>query len=187
MIASLAALVLASLPYNYGRPCSLHRLDACKTTNYLVWDTGFRQAMKRFFGPVRGDYIRSGLVYQQAIDALNGAPDDAARLSDSGWLFSACLSHDCSQRGAVVITAAGRIVAVGLLNSHCGPRPVGPDRFGCDQDLTLDLFAKESDRANVSYMRTLATWGEADEIAARWPTGTPKPSYKGLIFHALKR
>src|SRR6185437_14346135 len=82
-------------------------------------EPAFQKAMKKEFGHTRGNYIDGGgSVEGQFSQVLwPGYPNQT--LADGNVLVSGCRPHDCWEKGAVVVTPAGAIVAAGLINFPC--------------------------------------------------------------------
>jgi hypothetical protein len=158
----LLALLLAA-----AAPCSMAQPVACRTTNELMWAPGTETALKGFFGTARGDYLMpNALVWKQAREALGGPPEAPLRLKDGNLLFSACRAHSCPEKGAMVVTPQGRIVAAALLHYHCTPA-------GCADNARLALFYRQPAEADGLAMRALIGWarevnkGETPPLAKR--------------------
>ena len=158
----LALLLAAAVP-----PCSMAQPAQCRTTNELMWVPGTEAALKGFFGTARGNYLMPGaLVWKQAREALGGPPEAPLRLTDGSLLFAACRAHSCPEKGAMVVTPAGKIRAAALLHYRCTPA-------GCADDARLTLFYRQSAEADGPAMRALIGWarsvnkGETPPLAKR--------------------
>jgi hypothetical protein len=158
----LLALLLAA-----ATPCSMAQPAACATTNELMWAPGTEAALKGFFGTARGDYLMPNApLWKQAREALGGPPEAPLRLKDGNLLFSACRAHSCPEKGAMVVTPTGRIVAAALLHYHCTPA-------GCADNARLALFYRQPAEADGLAMRALIGWarglntGETPPLAKR--------------------
>jgi hypothetical protein len=80
--------------------CGLSNLAACRTTNALIWDTGFRQALAQFLGERQAAYLwEGGSVLGQARAVLGGPPDAPTLVGDL-YRFTACRLHSCTEKGA---------------------------------------------------------------------------------------
>lgn len=143
----LLALLLAA-----ATPCSMAAPAACATTNQLMWAPGTEAALKGFFGTARGDYLMpNALLWKQAREALGGPPEAPLRLKDGSLLFSACRAHSCPEKGAMVVTPAGKIRAAALLHYRCTPA-------GCADTARLALFYRQPAEADGLAMRALIGW-----------------------------
>ena len=146
----LALLLAAATP-----ACSMAQPAACRTTNELMWAPGTEAALKSFFGKARGDYLMpDALVWKQAREALGGPPDSPLRLKDGSLLFAACRAHSCPEKGAMVVTPAGKVRAVALLHYFCTPA-------GCADNARLALFYRQPAEADGLAMRALIGWGRS--------------------------
>jgi hypothetical protein len=58
------------------------------------------------------------------LNLLHGPPDQPKRLGNGNYLFTGCMAHSCPNKGAVILTRAGRIVALGMLDYDDGQRGV---------------------------------------------------------------
>lgn len=127
MLSIFLAAIMASGPQASAGRCGPTSLPACTTTNDLIWNDEFKRKLKRFLGARKASYLyRNGSLYEQAKEVLNGPPDEPTRLSDKSWIFTACRSHSCPEKGAVVLSSKGDIIAVGILHFSCGA-PTGPE------------------------------------------------------------
>ena len=115
MIAFAASLGSSPDPLQ-GR-CSLAALQRCRNTSELVLDSNFRNELRRFTRGSRAwrDTYRHTL-YAEALNLLHGPPDEPKRLSNGNYLFTACMAHSCPNKGAVILTPSGRIVALGMID-----------------------------------------------------------------------
>jgi len=162
-IAGVAAVSLASAAHAATPPahCSLGQLAACANTNQLVWDPAFKAALKVFFGKSRGSYLAEDmLLLDQAIDVLGGPPDAPKRLANGAWLFTACRAHDCPEKGGVVLSPTGKVLAMAMLTHHCHKAPFG--QSPCERGETLDVFIDHlAGSANDPNVAALTAWGTA--------------------------
>jgi hypothetical protein len=131
--------------------CSMSDLAACQDTNELVWSAGFKAAIASFLGNRRTEYLRhGGRLTQEAIDVLGGPPDDRIDLRDR-FLFTACRSHSCTEKGAAVLRRDGQIDAVAIVWYPCSR-----NKENCSDDATLSIFMR--DPADTSLIERLKTW-----------------------------
>jgi len=156
--------------------CGLSNLAACRTTNALIWDTGFRQALAQFLGERQAAYLwEGGSVLGQARAVLGGPPDAPTLVGDL-YRFTACRLHSCTEKGAVVLTSSGEIRAVAVLHSACAmaPRPAR-----CAERTRLAVYLHpDADRALV--VGDLSHWAE-DAVARQYtPAGLTPPRLEGV-------
>jgi hypothetical protein len=148
--------------------CGLRRLDLCRNTNQLVWDVGFQRAIKQFVGARRGAYLYESPVSDQVLEVLGGPPDDVQRIGGL-YQFTACRAHSCEEKGAAVLQANGRVVALGVLHTACGLPHHAND---CFAHFTLTLFVRTG-QEHGAVVDSLTDWakemiGESDQ-----PAGMP--------------
>src|SRR3954470_6830768 len=74
--------------------------------------------LHEYFAEFRGDYIRSGRVWEQTEETLIGRYPDM-QLPSGEYLISGCRPHSCTEKAAVVLSPSGNPIVVGLINSHC--------------------------------------------------------------------
>ena len=97
--------------------CSIDNLADCENTNRLIWDPAFREARHAFIGDRPAGWLyKDGTMLDQVSAVLGGPPDEPVNFSDGLVRFSACRGHSCDEKGAVVLTTEGEIVAVGVLH-----------------------------------------------------------------------
>ena len=123
MIASLIGLLayISSPPHLAPAPkCGLRNLPACSTTNELVWDRGFDQALRSFGGRARTNMLEAGKgpLSDELQAVLGGPAEEPQRLADGSYFFTACRAHECDNKGAVVLSPQGRIVAAAIITVH---------------------------------------------------------------------
>jgi hypothetical protein len=180
VVAILLALAVAATPA--PAPCGLHRLDACEDTNRLVWDAGFRRAVKRFLGPRRASYVdHRGLVAGQMIDVLGGPPDPPDMIGER-FRFTACRAHSCDEKGAAVLEPDGRLVALAILHSSCGePHPSND----CYAHVTLTLFVRNPKRER-EVIDNLSDWARSEVADAYTAQGLTPEQLDGVEIEAVK-
>lgn len=187
MIGLLAVLLLAATPAPAApNPCTLRALQACANTNQLVWDPQFEAALTRFLGDSRGDYLRpNALVADQLREALGGPPDDRKGLATGDWLFTACRAHSCPEKGAVVVTQTGRILAAGLLNFHCHAAPKGQAQ--CEKARRLDIFVRPGEADAGRLIQPLDGWARMATEQERVQFGEQNTApYAGPRVHVVR-
>ncbi|MEN5361916.1 hypothetical protein [Brevundimonas intermedia] len=156
--------------------CGLSSLSACRTTNNLVWDTGFGQALGRFLGERQAAYLwERGSVRDQA-RAVLGGPPDAPIIVENLYRFTACRLHSCPEKGAVFLTSSGEIMAVAILHSTCAtaPRPAH-----CAETMRLAVYL-DPDADRTLIVGDLSHW--AEDALARLHTfaGLAPPTLEGV-------
>lgn len=164
MIAAAFALMVSAfeLPASY-RECRLKQLTECKTTSYLVMNAGFQSAVKSFAGSVPTKFVRGVKtpLWEEIIEVLHGPPDPPIRFSDGSYLFTACQAHYCPNKGAVILSPRGEIVAAAMFTSE-GADPWNPD---LPSRLALDIFVSTSP-ARILRERPMDEWIAQSE--ANW-------------------
>jgi hypothetical protein len=123
MIVSLVGLLAFVSATSHLAPepkCGLRHLSACSTTNELVWDRGFDQALRSFGGRARTNMLEAGRgpLSDELRAVLGGPPEESQRLADGSYFFTACRAHECDNKGAVVLSPQGRIVAAAMITAH---------------------------------------------------------------------
>lgn len=187
MIGLFAVLLLAVTPALAApNPCTLRALQACANTNQLVDDPQFEAALTRFLGEVRGDYFQPNApLADQVREALHGPPDDRKGLATGDWLFTACRARSCPEKGAVVVTQTGRILAAGLLNFHCRATPQGQTQ--CDKARRLDIFVRPGEADAGRLIQPLDAWARmaTDQERAQYGEQNAAP-YAGPRVHIIR-
>ena len=158
--------VAAVAAHAAGR-CALTRLSACGDTNQLVLSPGFRSAVTRFVG--------RGPEAVDALNALGGPPDDPVEVGPGLSRFSACVAHDCPDKGAAFITSDGRLQAIGLLNLNV---PLN----GGAQTYSLKVIAPPAQAARFTALAT--SWAQPADDADAKDYGGPEPRIVLTTFHA---
>jgi len=111
-----ASLSSASSASNSTR-CGINNLEACINTNRLVWDKAFQEALAEFIGDRPAGWLyEDGTMLGQVRAVLGGPPDRPVHFGNNLIRFSACRHHSCDEKGAVVLTTDGEIIAVGVLH-----------------------------------------------------------------------
>ncbi|HVM23072.1 MAG TPA: hypothetical protein VM308_07220 [Sphingomicrobium sp.] len=174
-----ALLLVAAQPAISDRAqCSIKRLDACETTNQLVWDKGFERALRAFLGSRRTGYLyRGGRLADEAIAVLGGPPNERVEI-DGRYLFTACRAQSCTEKGAAVLSSTGEIDAVGILWYPCAdPNRVSDD---CPYRARLTLFMR--DPGDGKLIARLTGWVEA-ELAKYRPATLPPIRLERVQIH----
>lgn len=167
MLTLAVALALATSPVDASpeQRCGLARLSACRNTNVLVLDAGFQRALRTFAGQPRTDFLGDGKVgplAQELIEVLHGPPDQPQQLNDGSFLFTACKAHECLNKGAVVLSSTGEILAAAMITESSVDRG---DRTTTHQ-LLVDVFVRN--RLQQQWREVLGPW--ADGAAKEWRT-----------------
>ena len=139
----LFALVFSEQAKAWGE-CSIKNPNVCYDTNELVSSPGFGEAVERFFSGYRGDYVqRNGSAAAQTLDVLGGPP---GRRKDIGKLsrFTACMPHNCTQKGIIFVGPSGHIATIGILHSTC----VTDQNSACFTKYVLTLFSNAQGTPN---------------------------------------
>ena len=157
-------------------PCGLSSLSACRTTNDLLWDTGFSQALGRFLGERQAAYLwERGSVRDQA-GAVLGGPPDTPIIVGNLYRFTACRLHSCSDKGAVFLTPGGEIMAVAILHSTCATAP-GPAR--CADKMRLAVYL-DPDADRTLIIGDLSHWAEDAVARLHTSAGLASPTLEGV-------
>ncbi len=114
----LAICILPLLPaLAHAQGCTLHTLSECDNTNQLVWDQAFDDALADFIGDRPAGWLYEDGTMLGQVQAVLGGPSNApVYFSNNLVRFSACRHHSCPEKGAVVLTTDGEIVAVGVIH-----------------------------------------------------------------------
>lgn len=98
--------------------CSEDNILGCRLTRDILSKASVREKLHRYTGDKPAGWLyKDGTMAGQAIEVLNGPdPDPPVRFGDNLVRFSACRWHSCDEKGAIVLTANGEIVAVGVLH-----------------------------------------------------------------------
>ncbi|GAK34494.1 hypothetical protein AQ1_02393 [alpha proteobacterium Q-1] len=111
-----ATSTMPALPA-HAQGCTLHTLSKCDNTNQLIWDQAFDDAMAAFIGDRPAGWLyEDGTMLGQVRAVLGGGADKPVYFSQGLVRFSACRHHSCDEKGAVVLTTEGEIVAVGVIH-----------------------------------------------------------------------
>jgi hypothetical protein len=165
MIGLVAAFLVGATSATTPAHCELRRLEACPTTNPLVWDSAFRMAVRRLVGQRRVAWLYQGRADDQVLDALGGPPDEPTRIG-ARYRFTACRLHSCTEKGAAVLEPDGRLVAAAILHSECALPNAGPQCFAKE---TLTVFVRNP-RDETQVIANLTAWAQA-VVNAELPFG----------------
>jgi hypothetical protein len=118
-------------------------------------------AVRRFLGDLRGDYTLAWEpTYSQVSDALT-VPDPLLRLGDGAALVSGCRRHSCMEKAAVVMSAKGEAVAVGIIHANChfvrgAGKPRKKPDYNCTDSMRLTMFLTR----DGAYREVLESWAD---------------------------
>jgi hypothetical protein len=175
LLLALAVWPQQSAAQSFTGDCGLSNLSACRTTNNLVWDAGFEQALGRFLGDRQASYLYLGPLRDQAMAVLGGPPDTPV-FGGNLYRFTACRAHSCMEKGAVVLTPSGQIMAVAILHTACAASP-GPTR--CAEKRRLAVYLHHgADRHLI--VGDLSRWAEDAVAGAYQPSGLARPALEGV-------
>lgn len=157
-------------------PCGLSSLEACRTTNALVRDAGFQAALGRFMGDRQAAHLWERGPVRDQVRAVLGGPPEAPALVGGLYRFTACRLHSCSEKGAVVLTPTGDIIAAAVLHSTCATAPETPR---CADTMRLAVYLHPAaDRPLI--VGDLAHWAE-DAVARLYtPAGLSRATLGGV-------
>lgn len=117
-----ALLILCGLqPFSIAaeetRICSITNVEACSSTNRLVWDDAFIQKLRQYIGDRPAGWLyEDGTMSGQMIDVLGGQDNERVTFGDNLIRFSACRYHSCPEKGAVIVTTDGEIKAFAIIH-----------------------------------------------------------------------
>jgi hypothetical protein len=167
IIALLAATALHASPAtpaaNTRAHCSLHQLSACATTNQLVWDKTFQRQLKLFAGKARTNALGgiSGPLSEDLLETLGGPPDEPVTLADGNLLFTACVAHNCTEKGAIVLTPTGSIVVAAMLTNHFVHEGNAKWTRSDDEYSRLDFFVRAPVTGEPVWHSAIQEWAKA--------------------------
>ena len=116
--------------------------------------------MKRFAGPAQADALggSSASLSEDLLDTLGGPPDEPVKLADGNYLFTACVAHSCTEKGAIVLTPSGSVVAAAMLTNHF-TKTVGMQP--ADAYSRLDFFVRVRASRETAWHRAILKWAKA--------------------------
>jgi hypothetical protein len=102
-------------------------------------------ALRPFLGDLRGDYIHPWKPAHVQIGMALGVPDEVRPLGGGVSFVSGCRPRSCFEKAAVVLSAKGEALAVGVIHYNChlttGPRESKRrPNYGCEDDAKLTMF-----------------------------------------------
>lgn len=157
LAASLAILLLTATTSLAAGDCALKAVSNCATMNDLVWAKDFKPAVQRFAGKRKVAWLgEKDSVSSVLLEVLGGAPDDSVVLKNGLHRLSASRSQSAMERGAVFVTADGRIKAAGVLHFNCGRE--------CEKTYSLAILLEKPDPELAALVRG---WGEEQMKANR--------------------
>lgn len=144
-----------------GPGCGMRNPVACQTTNELVRAPGFRRAVQSFGGKARTKALgaREALLSDVLIATLGGPPDGPIRLADGSFLFTACVAHSCTEKGAIVLTSSGSIAMAATLTNHLVNEGASGNDWG-PRYSRLDIFLTGSVSAAPPWRRPIRAWAK---------------------------
>ncbi len=120
--AGVGLAVLMTVPWWGGAParasyrdCSLKTLTSCENMNQLIWAKDFRAAFDAFIdeGSRWHDTLWAALAGVWVKDKVRWLEPDLVR-------FQSCMLHNCGLKGAVFLSADGRILQAAVIDYPCG-------------------------------------------------------------------
>jgi hypothetical protein len=129
------------------------RTEFKPTGGLLQWEKGLVQSVKANLGDLRGSYFDQNRLISEQIFMGNGIPEApnqrATLLADGKVLLAGCRHHSCDEKGAIVATPEGTMLAAGLINYRCIFDEL-IDRF-CQRHPRLTIFVKyANDRPEIT-------------------------------------
>ena len=159
---AVASAVEASDRESAEPECGVRNPVGCRSTNELVWAPDFRRAVESFGGKARTSVLGAGeaRLSDVLISALGGPPDDPTRLPNGSRLFTACVAHSCTEKGAIVLTSSGSITVAATLTNHLVnegdvSKPSGPHYS------RLDIFLADPAPADSAWCEPMRIWAKA--------------------------
>jgi len=183
LMLAIATGLPAAKP-SHAQKCALSQPVACDTVNPLVWQPEFKRTIRRMLAAQTGVFVADEPVWQQQLDVLGGPPDDRETV-DGYYLFAACRSHSCPEKGAAVIAPDGTIAATAILYSPCA----GPNATAqCTSLHNIVIFMTDLRHANET-VTALKSWAnrKLTEDYARWhPDAAPPPGLDTIDIRTTK-
>lgn len=176
LLFALSVWPQQSAAQSFTGDCGLSNLGACRTTNNLVWDTGFKQALGRFLGDRQASYLYNRSPLSDQAMAVLGGPPDTPVFGGNLYRFTACRAGSCTEKGAVVLTPSGQIMAVAIFHTACAAlrRPTR-----CTEKRRLAVYLHHgADRHLI--VGDLSRWAEDAVAAAYAPPGQARPALEGV-------
>lgn len=142
--------------------CRVRSPAACQTESELVWAPDFEPAVNAFAGKAlttvygAGPAPLSDIIFR----TLRGPPDDPIRVADGSFLFTACAAHNCTEKGAIVISASGSITMAATLTNHLVNED-DVDTLSGPHFARLDIFVVAPSPAASAWRRPIRTWAKA--------------------------
>lgn len=170
LLLAVPALAQASRDAGY-RDCSPKKLAACQDTNQLFFGPfrgGRGSEPKREFSGALSKFLAgapklyagkvSFRVKAVATESLTGPGDHHDRLPDGVWFFDGFTPHYGVDRGAVLFTPDGAILAVALVNTSA-------DTPGAFDQASVRLRVYAHDREpSPDQVKLLRSWAGGDLI-----------------------
>lgn len=173
MLAPL--LTMAMMAASPPSPCSFRTPAGCVHADWRYgFGAPFKRALARFAGRTRCTaYTRRSRSLPAVFrDATSGAPGDPVRLADGTLIFSASRWHDGLDKGYVILSAAGHIVALAL--NH--PSPSGD---------VLEIYVRQRVLGHPAWLDPLlAKARDNAELLARYP---PKRTASVAVWQVSDR
>ena len=141
--------------------CSLRHLSACENTNQLVWDKAFERQVRVYAGKARTNAFGTGPLSEALLTTLGGPPDGPMTLADGNLLFTACVAHACTEKGAIVLTPSGSVVAAAMLTNHFVHEGNLKWTKKDDAYSRLDFFVKVPVTGAPPWHKAIIDWAES--------------------------
>jgi len=121
-------------------------------------------AIAKFAGSHRGNYFGDSDDLDDQIWTSISVPEGPYfRLENGFGVREGCMFKECENKGIVIFNDK-KVLAVGLINQHCGNRKIGRKRFEwkCDDGLFLSVF-KARGFSNPIIDKIIKKWGDAHD------------------------
>ncbi len=161
----MLSTLMKSLILAVSATASFAMANTVENTDPIVLSSKLRsmiyKSAKQFFGLRKGNYFVQGRLLSDQVFIGMEIPDPVLRLADGNYLESGCRRHSCDEKGALIVTPAGKILAAGLITFHCGR--ISVHEVSCDPQLTM--FVKETSDQSM-LLHELKGWAERNKSTA---------------------
>lgn len=161
-MASAAASTDASQSAPMRGECAVRHPAGCRNTNQLVLAPDFQNAVRKFGGGAQIAVLGRGEepLWTVLLTTLHGPPDEPISLSDGSYLFTACMAHSCTEKGAIVVTRSGSITMAATLTNHFA-REDSRSKLSEAHYARLDIYLAGAASAAPSWRQAVRAWAKA--------------------------